>query len=273
MKAGVFPVIILFFIFLCTHCTNDLFDFTNRSILDPNTDPPEVYSFLNAREIHIAWEPDHSADEYILYRDTNFLGWYETICYQGKDYSFIDRNLESGEYYYYKLRKRKETVFFDKSSAVMGVAHDIRNDKYENNNQLNDAVSDSRSASPKLEMVDHLGANIYYYTDGNGNEIEDVDWYWINVPARNQAILRIEYPEGANLDNNDLSFSENTLALIPIESGIDIHINNYSYMPENKFFRIQVYKANFTDGIGKSGKVGIYEIHFLQYTLLPALPE
>jgi hypothetical protein len=253
----------LFVFYFLLACTADLYEFTNRTIELPDVTAPKVHCFKGVCEIEIFWEKDKGADEYYLYRDETPEGFFNELCYQGQGLSFVDSGLENEARYYYKLAKRKETMLFEKSACVMGAANIICQDNYENNNIIDFAISDSASQIKKLEFVDRIDANIYYYFDASGNELEDVDWYWVHIPKRRYITFTIDFPTGSSLESFDLYYGEYGKELQDVIGGENILIENELYEDQIKFFCIRVNKFLFEPGL-EGGKIGTYRIQYKQ---------
>jgi len=245
-KIVLFALAGLFF----TGCSQDLFEFVDRNTNAPVVAPPRLACFKAEREIDVSWDADEAADEYLLYRDTDPLGLFNHLCYRGGKLQYKDSGLESDTRYYYKLAKRKAERIFDKSACVLGVANDIRRDQYEPNDTPETAA----------EFYNVIDANIYYYRDSHGNELEDVDWYWVKIEPMRSITIHIWFNDSTNLKPNDIYFTEISGAHNTVLSGDDqITIYNYENKACVRYFRIGINKSNF-DAVG--GKMGTYQISF-----------
>jgi hypothetical protein len=231
-------------------CSDDLYVFVDRNTDAPVVAAPRLECFKTEREIDVSWDADAAADEYLLYRDTDPLGLFNHLCYRGKKLCYKDSGLESDMRYYYKLAKRRAERIFDKSACVLGAANDIRRDQYEPNDTPDTAA----------EFYNVTDANIYFYRDNHGNELEDVDWYWVKIEPMRNITFRVWFNDGTNLKPNDIYYAElSGTHYTELSGDNDITIFNYENHECIKYFCIGINKANF-DAVG--GKMGTYQLIF-----------
>ena len=235
-----------------------------------------IKNFENEDSITLEWDADSGADEYILYRDTDPYGSFSQIVYHGTELSFTDKNIEGiytddlYYFYYYKLAKKRESKEFDKSTYVVGGASDVMIDQYEDNDKQNNAKPFNNPSK----------ANIYYYKDGNQNELVDTDWYSIELDPRTMVTLTVKnmqniintYDPSTNTGFSELCYQEmrKTETINVYEGRDNIILINNEYESKTKYFKISINKADFSgeDGTplsmaGRGGKFGYYEIHFV----------
>ncbi|MCG8573228.1 MAG: hypothetical protein MJB14_24095 [Spirochaetes bacterium] len=246
-------------ILLCG-CSPSLLEDINTNNFEPTDSNLDITNFESEYAITLKWDADPGTDEYILYRDTNPDGVYAEIVYQGTELTYTDTDVEdvnNNVYYYYKLAKKRESKIFEKSSYVVGAASSVRNDQYEFNEVYNKAASFDNKTE----------ANIYYFRDGFGNELVDNDWYSIEIEPKKVVTLEI-----TNLDNLDIS--NDIFFMVKGEIKIDgpagggsftVTIENAENTKETMYFLIGIDKEDFTGIVGGTGgRIGYYEIHFIQ---------
>ena len=146
--------------------------------IEPDVYKPEVKSFDKMHTIIIEWEKDEGADEYVLYRagpDCNpENGKYEEI-YRGTDLSYEDNvgSYETGDFFYYKLAKKRESKEFEQSKYAYGVVAETVKDIHEDN--------DEESDKKCIDGLTSVSGNLYYYRDNYGNALYDTDWYSVTI--------------------------------------------------------------------------------------------
>jgi len=246
-------------------CGPDLFEVLDRSAYDPEISIPRVDCFKNINEIEISWDFDERADEYEVFWCNTPNGNYRSLG-ATENLSYVDKNLKSNVYYYYKLRKIKESKAFPLSMCVMGRANNIRHDMYEPNNTEEIVMADSVSDNPRLELVDEIVGNMYYYSDTEGNVLQDVDYYWMEIPARRVVALLITYPDGeTNFTANQLYIAQgDSKTGVEIEGGAVTYnkLVNPGYEPAIIYFRIYPNGELINRDFGTGGNSGNYKINF-----------
>ena len=115
-------------------CAPDFFETVRRDNTPPVNTKPSVECYVRENCITVFWDEDQAADEYYLFRKASAAGDFTNVVYTGKAVSFVDTDVDNGSYYYYKLQKRRSTKLFPKSDPVLGVAHVVGRDEYEDNN-------------------------------------------------------------------------------------------------------------------------------------------
>jgi len=244
----------LLFLFFFISCTESHFEELSENNVDPEITKPVAKSFVIENAIKIEWDKDIGADEYILYRDKNPEGSFSDKIYGGTNLSYTDDDVTDGNFYYYKLAKKRGKKEFDKSKYVYGYASNIKNDLFEENNKKKDA---------KL-FEDDVTANIYYYKDNNGNELLDNDWYYVELIGKKMMVVEFEFVQNS-LNNGDIKFIQEGYAGISISDFDTVSIRNDSHDKKNIYFQITAEKSQFI-GLGNlsGGKLGFYKINFVQ---------
>jgi hypothetical protein len=163
----------------------------------PFDETPVAKSFLEERVIFLQWSEDVGAESYKLYRDLTPLGAFSECIYEGSDLSYKDENLTAETRYFYKLAKKKGTYEYDKSDYSFGVAASSIRDSFEENDTRKDSI----------QLMNDTTANIYYYEDGNGKTISDIDWYCYTVPAQMTATFQVNMTGGHTSNSLELAIN------------------------------------------------------------------
>lgn len=242
-------------VLMLSGCSNELYNLMERTSEPPVESKPEVSSFLTPLELHLTWDADEGADEYFIYRDTSPSGSFNQLMYNGTATSYTDSHLTDNFWYYYKLTKRRGKEIFTPTLCGCGIATMTQEDMYEPNNT-------KQTATP---FPNAIVSNIYFYQDGTGNSIEDVDWYSVTVGARTRYTLMIDTFD--NLVDEDITFNLESQPVDTVVSGEEYSIGNYEYVPRTFYFQIAVNRGKFvTDPFSAGGKIGSYRIKFMTTT-------
>jgi hypothetical protein len=234
-------------------CADCLYDYLATNDDDPVVVKPQVRSFDVANSIVISWDKDIGADEYILYRDTKPTGLFSTEVYRGTDLKYIDSNVVSETFYYYKLAKKRGQKEFDKSDYVMGVGFNITKDAYEENNTKTTAVS--------LDSI--TKCNIYYFKDTYGNFLQDFDWFYVDLKAR--TYMTIQFTTFDNLKEGDIECNQESYQTKSLSTGKEVEIRNDEYYDQRLYFQVAVVPTVFIQNSTFSGgKMGDYTINIVQ---------
>lgn len=247
-------LLIILILSLIFSCTDDLFKELGTLNAIPDKETQLVIKhFVLEDAIVIEWEKDLGADEYILYKDENPLGSFSNKIYQGQNLQYIDYDVITEIFYYYKLAKRKDNKIFGKSRYSVGVASSTRRDSYE--------LNESRAKSAWIDNKTY--ANIYFYRDQYGNIIEDIDWFKIAVNPRQYVKLVI---------NNMVNYNgDELIKVVDLESESDIddstsfNLTNYSYEPQVLFLKVFPDRSDYLEIPSASGgKFISYVINFVE---------
>jgi len=224
----------------------------SRTASDPEVSMPSVESLAEAGEILVSWEADAAADSYHLYRFTEPDGTGAMCVYSGACLSFADHTVDLDRMYYYALSKVRGQMEFGPSSACPGVASTIRRDQFENDTREN--ATEHTYVTP---------ANIFYYRDTYGTEIEDTDWYYINIGPRTFVTLTVR--SLTNVTPRELWFMRDGQLPSLLSETAEPVLFNYETVPRRVYFRISVNKENYL-GIAAAagGKSAGYEVKYVQ---------
>jgi hypothetical protein len=256
MMKKILPIVMLSMIIYS--CTGDFFTEASRPDAVPVTTKPNVESFGMENRIVITWAADDAADEYILYRDTNPAGSFNTAVYKGNGLSYVDANVTTDAFYYYKLSKKQGKKEFSKSDYSIGVCKDIKKDACEDNDTAD-------SATPLTEI--NTDANIYYYKDyRSGMAVEDKDWYKVTLPPMHRLILGFHnVVQGGFPQDGELFFNIKygmPQAIIDYTTKSDTYlVENTGYETQTIYFEVSINKTKLTPDVnGSYTKFGSYTI-------------
>ena len=150
-----------------------------------------------------------------------------------------DTGVSANTIFYYKV----STVFgvneTEKSPCGYGATGSITKDSYESN----DTVSDAK----EMGAAETIGS-IYYIKEGI-NEIEDVDWYKVKLPAT--SLLQIAIQNEEKLVNQDITLIRDDGVEISVVFGTTYVLSNNNSTENDVYFRIVVKKDKM---LNKSGK-------------------
>ena len=247
---------------LLAGCDTSVYEALSRSKNDPFIDAPLVSSFIREGVIYISWREDKMADWYILERaEDSTAGLLFKEVYRGKEFSYIDTNVENEKLYFYRLYKQRGNKSGWVSEAILGVGSLVRMDEHEPNN--------------REEYATWIGpmriSNIFYYKARNGQVVSDEDWYYVRVPAYTIATIVLHDYQVAAVDGT-------THFKIIIRGGGPAKqvINNFGIdlvNPDNEekriYFKIVADESRFVTSLSKSGGgVVQYKIYILQMSKL-----
>jgi len=233
-------------------CAPGTFELLSRTGSDPEIAKPYVVSLAEAGEVLITWDADLATDSYRLYRSTDPDSAGSLCVYSGGCLSFADRTVDLDRMYYYALSKVRGQKEFGQSEAVPGVASAIRRDPFDNDRREN--ATEHTYVTP---------ASIFYYRDSYGTEIEDTDWYYINIGPRTFVTLSVRFL--ANVTPRELWFMVDGQLPSLLSENAEPVLFNYETVPRRICFRISVNKENYL-GIAAAagGKSASYEVIYLQ---------
>ncbi|MDC7220199.1 MAG: hypothetical protein PQJ59_09675 [Spirochaetales bacterium] len=244
---------VIFALLLLPGCTDGLLEDLSRENDNPNTDAPEVTSFVEAGLITISWEEDSCADEYALYRATDSsTPVYEQI-YKGTDLSYEDTSIELESRYLYCLYKIRGTESFGPSDSVMGVAASTEMDSYESNDSYEEAV----------EYTSAINANLFYYNSYNKEHIlMDKDYYSITVKPSMTGKYEIDVDNVTDGEQTNMIIQEKGENAAAVNDEGEITFKNDS--AETVTFYFYVYLDG--DMVGDASGAGSLVCYTLSYT-------
>jgi hypothetical protein len=221
-------------------CSQDLLSEAGKKLAYPVTASPTVKSFNVERGIVIQWDRDDACDEYLLYKDDLANGGFSKLIYQGTGLSYVDYDITTlGTLSnYYKLSKKTGKKQFDKSAYSFGVADSFVNDPYEYNDDRDHAAN----------LVKNTVANIYYYKDAYGNEVEDIDWYKITLDPGFYA--QLEFHNFNNIGSQQIRYAQEGCNFSPVTDGDNFTIYNYSSGIKTFYFQVYTNKTVFGNKMG-----------------------
>jgi hypothetical protein len=178
------PLVVLPFL-MSAGCSPGLLEQLDRVQRDPNVIAPRVSSLDQEFRIEVSWDTDAGAEEYVLERAQDALLGTFTEVYRGQGISYADTDCQDQGRYLFRLSKTRGDRLFGPSGAVLGVASATCKDALEPN--------DSEQQATALEY--DRRANLFYFRAMPslypGEELQDADWYAVEVPPLRVANLLI----------------------------------------------------------------------------------
>jgi hypothetical protein len=223
-------------------CTPGIYQYLNRPLEDPEISEPEAASFEQELTVTITWDNDARSDEYILYRRPDSPFSIDEIVYRGTETVYLDTAGRNEERYLYSLSKIRGRKEFGPSEPAFGVfSHTVR-DVLEPNNTEANAV--------RLEF--EFASNMYYYRNSAGGEVQDVDWFYVEVPPRRIATIVVNQ---AGLTNEDTFFYYSQVGEVPfrVVNNNDIPIENRSTDTDRFYFKLYPVPSEFHSDINEAG--------------------
>jgi hypothetical protein len=217
-----------------------------RSDADPEIVAPSVVSFAAERSIGLSWPEDPNADEYLVEEASGSEASPSySVAYRGSRASFREDGCADQSLHLYRLVKLRGEREFGPSEPALGVGSVTCRDCWE----PNDAESQATGLGYQKE------ANLYYYRSCGGLEVQDLDWYSIEVPPRMVAYLVVEQtmPKLSGSAPTWMLLAREGQVPVPIENGVLIALTNYAY--ESKALRFEIY-PRAADFIGSGGPQG-----------------
>lgn len=234
--------IILFLCFIFLACSPGIYHMLGREAKDPAVSTPIIQSFIEEEAIHISWEEDAKADQYILYRSRDTRPGELSIIYSGTGFEYLDRDCVPEGRYLYSLSKVRGLKEFELCEPVMGVCGQTIRDFAEPNGRKQEAVL----------LDSDLEANIFYYRSTTGIILQDDDWYYVNIPPRRVANIVITQVNREG-ENTHLYFSQEGELAFQIVDGNNIAIENYFYTEQSFYFKISPIAGEFLNDISLAG--------------------
>jgi len=205
------------------------FDIANRSENPLNNETSKkcvVSSFELENAIVIRWDRNDKAKKYILYRDEIANDNFSKIVYEGEELSFIDKNVDIGKLYYYKLAVKFDDWVSGKSDYSYGVAGLVK-DSFEDN--------DSKEVSKTIlsDLTVDIKANAFCFKDNFNNILKDDDWYKINISKREKQEFIIDCSTDL-----ELLFQQEGRSVYSVTSGSSLWLYNDGTANEDIRFRV-----------------------------------
>jgi len=183
-----------------------------ETFMDSDTDseeeqePPGVPSgfsivAIEATSMTLSWNAVDGATKYVVKRDTNASGNFESEPYNGSETSFTDTGLNPGTEYYFKIKSVNDAG----ESGYSGIIHDMTNTDTTTAPETPTgfaagSVSESTINLEWNEVQDAISYNLYYDTDGNGSLDENTDSYMVTINDPAQTYYFVDsLPDGTPL--------------------------------------------------------------------------
>ncbi|MBR0497345.1 MAG: hypothetical protein IJJ71_14375 [Treponema sp.] len=218
-------------IFIILSCQNDLYDFLSRTSVDPDvSDPPSVVSYAEKDTIFLKWNEDVACDSYVLLKakDSINLDFFE--IYRGKQLSYTDKELVSGERYLYRLDKIRGKKYFTSPVYEYGICSEITAEQTDDNNSKDKAVL----------LENEYQANLYFVRFYDGKELCDYDWYKVSVPAKHTVHITVTESNLADTETNThFMYIEPLYESVVVPQSKSIPLKNTSY--ETKIMQFAIY--------------------------------
>ena len=169
--------ILMFSCIMFLSCENAFYEIVMRTTADPFPDCPIAMSFELEHTVKLSWKSDSAADVYVLMRAEDSYSLIFEEVYRGRDCSYIDRDIGEMRRYKYRLDKIRGSRYFTGIESCLAACSNVRKDSCEDNNAEEKATF--------LES-DYI-ANIPCFEFFDGQQLYDVDWYYVSVPPRMRA--------------------------------------------------------------------------------------
>ncbi len=158
---------------------------------------PNASIFEFDKQITISWKIHKDADEYELYKDTNYNGSFTEKIYTGKNLSFVDTLINDNRFYYYKIKAVGELVNYQLSDTATGLysscANSILNTTRQNAMLLN---LDQDYTLPVFTFFNNSDVRrttcCFFYFAGDNNDYVLNAEFPVNPEVEN-SILYIQY--------------------------------------------------------------------------------
>jgi fibronectin type 3 domain-containing protein len=223
----------------------------------PFADTLEAKSFRPDGYIEISWHYDEGADSYRLQRYNDSTGQTE-IVYEGTGLSFTDRTVNSDQNYryVYTLIKMRNQVSYN-GGRVLAVAVKTLEDVNEPNNDTIQATV----------LEDYRQGNLFYFRFSTGEEITDIDWYKVSVPAGKTANLAVTYTNPAN--SNCFNLYDPYKEQMAVTHNTNFAIRNDDNVQKYMYFALIPDKAAFLGLSSQGGTVMSYTITWISISNNP----
>lgn len=232
MKKKLFIIMLTF---ILTSCYNNAFnEVLFRTTEDPFDDSPVTDSLSIEHTIYLSWKEDEGSDNFRLMRsvDQNILSF--SCIYEGKDTSYTDTEITSGNRYIYRLDKIRGTKIFEGKTYGYGFSSDCRRDSSENNDTEKDA------SFLEYDLICNIPC-VRYIT--NNNTYLDSDWFYISIPPRRTAEIVINQQNLPNANattgaQTNLNIQVAGRASTTVRQNIATIIQNTSFKTQTFYFKV-----------------------------------
>jgi hypothetical protein len=216
-------------------------------------------SFRPDGYIELIWNYDEGADSYQIQRHNDTTG-IDTLVYSGTGVTFLDQTVNSDQnnlYTYTLLKIRNGQSYFGGKTTAVAVKTQV--DAHEPNNTEGDATL----------LEDYRQGNLYYFRLSTGEEIIDVDWYKVSVPAGKTVNVAITYTNPAN---SDYFLQYNPYQEQPmITHNVPFHVRNDGNVQKIMYFAIIPNRTKFLNMMSSGGQLISYTITWMSISNNPQL--
>lgn len=203
-----------------------------RTTEDPFDDVPKSNSLILDNSVYLEWENDPAADIYELYRSSDGINLSFNLVYRGTNLYYIDEKLPENDRYIYRLDKIRGKKHFVGTKYAFGYSSTARGDSCENNDK------EERATFLESDLTCNLPC-VRYIT--NNEEKLDVDWFYIELPARRTAYIVIKQKRFAELApgaSTDLLFKLPGEESRSVKQGDEIPIENKEF--ESRIIKFEI---------------------------------
>jgi len=232
--------VLLLPLLLAPGCSQGLLPELNRVLRDPAVSSPQVSSLDREYRIEISWEADPAAEQYALERAEDAMAGGYAEIYRGSDTSYSDTDCQDQGRYLFRLTKTRGNRVFGPSGAVLGVGSATCKDELEPNDSEQQAT----------ELAYDRRANLSYYRATPslypGRELQDTDWYWLDIPPHRIAsllITQVGLPPGS--EYTFLYFYQKGTTPLHVINNQLIAVPNPSPETRRIFFKLYLNPADF----------------------------
>jgi len=231
-------VYLILFSFILFGCSSGIMDDLARPNEDPTYEKPVVTSFQKENAISISWSKDVCADEYILERSIDLAVPSYSVIYRGDGTSYMDAGLIDGDCFLYRLIKIRGGRVYTPSIPVYGISSSLIEDDFEEN--------DTKEKATEL-MADRI-SNMYYYISYDGQQVYDVDWYYVDLGPKRKAqiIITEQYPLAGDATHYVVNVNG---TLSNVKNGVSFEVCNTEDVERRIPFAIEPVKAVFLTGL------------------------
>jgi hypothetical protein len=226
---------------LAAGCSPGLLPELDRVLRDPAVSTPLVQSLDRELRIEVSWDVDPAAEEYILERGEDALTGAFSVVYRGPGTFYADTDCRNQGRYLYQLSKSRGSRLFGPSVAVLGVAGDTCKDELEPND-----------CEPQATALGdfQLRANLFYYRATPwlypGQQLQDDDWYWLQVPPQRIANLLItQVGLSSGSEHTYINFYRKATTPIHVVNNHLLAVSNPSPEPQRIAFKLYLEPADF----------------------------
>ncbi|HHU37648.1 MAG TPA: hypothetical protein GXZ47_10560 [Treponema sp.] len=223
-------------------CSSGIMDELERPNEDPAFEKPIVRSFEVENTILVSWSDDECADEYILERSFDMAVPTYSVVYRGKKIFYQDAGLIDADCYLYRLIKIRGDTVYPPSLPVYGVSSSLIKDEFEDNNTKEKAT---------LLLSDRI-SNMYYFISHDGQQVYDVDWYYVELGPKRKAQITIneQIAPAGNATHYKVTSNGTTNN---VTNSTVFEVNNTEDVTRRISFAIEPHKAVFLGSVEQTG--------------------